>query len=148
MREWVKEGLQWGSVGRDRFLSQQYVLILANCGARVVELRSLQWTELSTQGEGDNKRLVAFVKGKTGEREFCFQQGAEEYIKRPYDFPKDELEMHPPTDEFVFCSSKGEVIKSFRKGLSSLLKFSNLNNDPKVTNEVFTVCDTSMPLRD
>ena len=68
MREWVKEGQQWGSVGRDRFLSQQYVLILANCGARVGELRNLRWAELSNQSEGDNKRLVAFIKGKTGER--------------------------------------------------------------------------------
>ena len=43
IREWVKEGQQWGSVGRDRFLSQQYVLILANCGARVGKLRNLRW---------------------------------------------------------------------------------------------------------
>jgi len=138
MREWVKEGQHWGSVGRDRFLSQQYVLILANCGARVGELRNLRWSDLTSQtvsrtsdGEGHNKRLVAFVNGKTGEREIVFQQGSEEYIKRLYDLRKNELDMHPPTDEFVFCSSKGEVIKSFRKGFDSLLKYSNLTNDSK-----------------
>ena len=43
----------------------------------------------------------------------------------------NELEMHPPTDEFVFCSSKGEVVKSFRNEFSSLLKFSDLTNDSK-----------------
>jgi len=61
MGEWVKEGQQWGSFGRNRFLNQQFVLILAICGARLGKLRNLRWAELSAQGEGDNKRLVAFV---------------------------------------------------------------------------------------
>ena len=129
MREWVKEAEPWGSVGRDRFLSYQYILILANCGARVGELRNLRWSELNTQGEGKDKRLVGFVTGKTGEREIVFQQGSEEYIKRLYDLRKEELGMHPQPDGFVFCTTKGEVIKSFRKGFDSLLKYSDLTND-------------------
>ena len=117
MREWVKEAQKWGSVHRDRFLSQQYVLILANCGARIGELRFLRWSDLTTQTDGDTKRLVAFVKGKTGEREIVFQEGSEQYIKRLYDLRKDELGEHPPVDRFVLCSTEGNPIGSFRKGL-------------------------------
>jgi len=131
LREWVKEGQQWGSVGRDRFLSQQYIFILANCGARIGELKNLRWSDLNTQSSGDNKRLIAIVNGKTGEREIVFQQGSEEYIKRLYDLRMDELNMHPSLDEFVFCTSKGEVIKSFRKSFDSLLRYSDLTNDSK-----------------
>ena len=68
MRKCVKEGQQWESVGRDRFVSQQYVLVLANCGARMGELRRLRWNDLTTQNDGDKTWLLAFVKGKAGER--------------------------------------------------------------------------------
>ena len=138
MREWVKEGQQWGSVGRDRFVSQQYVLILANCGARVGEMRFLRWSDLTSQtvtrGMGsvaDTKKLVASVSGKTGEREIVFHQGSEEYIKRLYDLRKSELGQHPAIDEFVFCTSEGKPILSFRKGFDSLLRYSGLTNDSK-----------------
>jgi integrase len=138
MREWVKEGQQWGSVGRDRYVSQQYVLILANCGARVGEMRFLRWSDLTTQtvtrtldSEGDTKRLVATVSGKTGERKIVFQQGSETYIKRLYDFRKEELGMHPSTDDFVFCTGEGKPILSFRKGFDSLLRYCDLTNDSK-----------------
>ena len=138
MREWVKEGQQWGSVGRDRFVSQQYVLILANCGARVGEMRFLRWSDLTSQtvtrgmdGVADTKRLVASVSGKTGEREIVFQQGSEEYIKRLYDLRKRELGRHPAIDEFVFSTSEGKPILSFRKGFDSLLRYCDLTNDSK-----------------
>jgi site-specific recombinase XerD len=129
MREWVKEGQKWGGVGRGRFVSQQYVLILANCGARVGELRYLRWGDLTTQSDDDSKRLVAFVKGKTGEREIVFQQGSEEYIKRLYDLRKDELGHHPSPDDLVFCNSKGQHIQSFRKGFETLLNYCKLTYD-------------------
>jgi len=129
MREWVREGQKWGSVGRDRFISQQYILILANCGARIGELRHLRWSDLTTQADGDAKRLVAFVTGKTGEREIVFQQGSETYIKRLYDLRKKELSDHPPIDGFVLCSMEGKPIGSFRKGFDSMLDYCDLTYD-------------------
>jgi len=130
MREWVKEGQKWGSVGRDRYLTQQYVLILANCGARIGELRFLRWNDLSTQEQDDgSKRLMGFVKGKTGEREIVFQEGSEEYVKRLYDLRKRELDDDPTFDGFVFCSIDGNPIGSFRKGFDSLLKSVDLTYD-------------------
>ena len=129
MREWVKEGQQWGVIGRDRYVSQQYVLILANCGARIGELRYLQWIDLATQIDGDRKTLTATVKGKTGERQIVFQEGSETYVKRLYDLRKQELGDDPALDSYVFCSRDGKPIVSFRKGFDSLLRFCNLTND-------------------
>jgi integrase len=131
MREWVKEGQKWGSVGRDRFLSQQYVLILANCGARIGEVRGLRWSDLSTQVDGDSKRLMALVNGKTGEREIVFQAGSEAYVKRVYDLRKSELDNDPPYDGHVFCTTDGKPIGSFRKGFDSMLRFCELSYDAK-----------------
>ena len=77
LREWVKEGAKWGHVGRDRFLVHQYVLLLANCGARVGEFRFLRWNDLETNTLDDGtKRVVANVIGKTGERRVVFNEGS------------------------------------------------------------------------
>jgi site-specific recombinase XerD len=101
-------------------------------------MRFLRWSDLTSQtvtpridGLADTKRLVASVSGKTGEREIVFQQGSEEYIKRLYDLRKSELGQHPPTDEFVFSTSVGAPILSFRKGFDSLLRYCGLTNDSK-----------------
>lgn len=131
MREWVKEGEVWGAVGRDRFLTQQYVLILANCGARIGEIRNLKWNDLSTIDMDEGKRLVANVRGKTGSRELVFQEGSEEYVKRLYDLRKRELNDEPPSDGFVICHKDGKSIGSLKKGFNSLLEYCDLVNDSK-----------------
>ena len=129
MREWVKEGQSWGGVGRDRTLIQQYVLLLANCGARVGEFRFATWHDFSTVATDDGPRLVARVTGKTGPREIVFQKGAEDYLKRIYDNRKCELIDGPPLDGYVFCHKDGKPIGSFKKGFESLLKFCGLRKD-------------------
>lgn len=129
MREWVKEGESWGGVGRDRFLIQQYVLLLANCGARVGEFRHLAWHSFSNTPTDDGPRLVASVDGKTGPRQIVFQKGSEEYLKRVYDLRKRELNDDPPSDGYVFCHKDGRPIGSMKKGFESLLDFSELRSD-------------------
>ncbi|MEE1554412.1 MAG: hypothetical protein V1262_00650, partial [Alphaproteobacteria bacterium] len=47
MRKRVREG--WGAHWRDRFYLQQYVLILANCGVRLGELRNLTWDDVTRE---------------------------------------------------------------------------------------------------
>ena len=132
MREWVKEGKHKGHVGRDRYLIQQYVLILANCGARIGEIRFLRWNEIETKSLGDGtKRLVASVKGKTGERQVVFNEGSEEYVKRIYDMRKQEINNNPDYDGFVICKRDGSPIGSFKKGFDSLLTYCDLVNDAK-----------------
>ena len=132
MREWVKEGKQKGHVGRDRYLIHQYVLILANCGARIGEIRFLRWNEIETKSlEDGTKRLVASVKGKTGERQVVFNEGSEEYVKRIYDMRKQEINNNPDYDGFVICKRDGSPIGSFKKGFDSLLTYCDLVNDEK-----------------
>ena len=133
-----------GNVGRYRFVSQQYVLLLANCGARVGEMRYLRWNDLSTQTDGDKRDLlssgdklpsswlVARIRNsKTIEREIVFQPGSEEYIKRLYDLRKKELGEHPAPTDYVFCDKDGKVIISFRKGFNTLLDQCGLTYDEK-----------------
>ena len=47
MRKWVEEGRPLGK-WRDRFITQQYVLIMSNCGVRVGEMRDLKWDDISS----------------------------------------------------------------------------------------------------
>ena len=134
MREWVKEGQSWGGVGRDRLLIQNYVLLLANCGARIGEFRFLAYHDFSTVQADDGPRLVAVVDGKTGKRQIVFQKGSEEYLKRIYDLRKQELNNDPPLDSYVFCHKDGKPIGSMKKGFESLLDFTGLRQDAQKRN--------------
>ena len=121
-RDWVKEGEKLAT-HRQRFMTQQYVLVLANTGLRVGELRGLRWSDLRTVSTNDGTRLVAEVRGKTGVREVVFQDGAEDYIKRIYDLRLEELGNKPPNEEVIFCHKDGKPIQSFKTAFNSLLRY-------------------------
>ena len=133
MRQWVKEG-QKKSTGRDRFIAQQYFLILANTGMRVGELRGLKWGDLRTVQTDGGSRLVAYVRGKTGAREVVFQAGADEYVKRLYDMRVEELSEQAKTDadrkpkptDLVICHPDGTAIQSMKKSFASLLAYAQI----------------------
>jgi len=130
MREWTEQTQTGGTVGRDRYVTQQYVLILANCGARIGELRYLRWNELRTKvNEDGSKTLIANVFGKTSEREIVFLEGSEVWVKHLYDLRKKELGDHPPSDGYVVCHKDGKPIGSLKKGFDSLLDYCDLTND-------------------
>lgn len=127
MREWVKAGRNKGK-GRERFILQQYVLILANTGMRVGEIRHLRWSDLRTVKTLDGRRLIGDVRGKTGRREVVFQKGSEEYIKRLYDFRKEELGGNPLQNELVFLSRKsGKAYTTFKTSFNSMLRFAGID---------------------
>lgn len=124
---WVREGNRYGHAGRDRFLLKQYILILANCGVRIGEMRSLRWSDLETKILDDGTtRLVAIVTGKTGQRQVVFNAGADEFVKRIYDMRKKELMEEPSKDGFVICKRDGSTIDSLKGGFASLLRFCDL----------------------
>ncbi len=132
-RKWVLEGKQ-KATGRDRFVSWQYFLILANTGMRVGELRGLRWSDLRTVSSEGGSRLVGMVKGKTGAREVAFQQGAEVYIKRLYDLRCDELSedlpeeggASPDRDGLVICHRDGTPIQTMKRSFQSLLDYAGV----------------------
>jgi integrase len=132
MRKRVKEG--WGAHKRDRHILQQYVLILANCGVRLGELRHLKWDDVrrETYDDDDGKktiRIILLVKGKTGIREVVCNQGTEAFFERLYDYRKEELNSHPSPDTFVFCHQDGKPIKTMRRAFDSLLADLNLRTN-------------------
>jgi integrase len=131
MRKRVSEG--WGAFRRDRFILQQYVLILANCGVRLGELRNLTWgdirREIYDDELKDEVRLILLVRGKTGIREVVCNVGTEVYFERMYDLRKEELNAHPTKDSFVFCHPNGTPIHSMRKAFDALLKDLDLKKD-------------------
>ncbi len=132
-RAWVKEG-ESKATWRHRFMTQQYVLILANTGMRVGELRGLRWSDLRTVKTDDGTRLVAEVRGKTGVREVVFQQSADQYVKRVYDLRVMELNDLPaestvrdiPLDEAIFCHKDGTPIQTMKTAFNSLLAFAKI----------------------
>jgi integrase len=124
-RKWVTEG-QTKATSRQRNFTQLYILILANTGLRVGELRGLRWGDLRTVKTEDDTRLIAEVRGKTGAREVVFQAGAQKYVERLYDRRIEELGENPPTDEVLFCHKDGTPIQSMKTGFNALLKFAGV----------------------
>lgn len=124
-RAWVKEGESLAT-WRQRFMTQQYVLVLANTGLRVGELRGLRWSDLRTVRTNDGTRLVAEVRGKTGAREVVFQDGADEYVKRIYDLRLEEIGSAPPNDQVIFCHKDGSPIQTMKTAFNSLLDFAGI----------------------
>jgi integrase len=100
MRRRFKDG--WGAHKRDRFILNQYVLILANCGVRLGELRNIKWSDVRRETYDDDGantvRLIILVKGKTGIREVVCNKGTEVFFERLYDNRKEELNAHPSPD--------------------------------------------------
>ena len=126
MREWVRDAE--GTAGyRSRFYAWNYFLTLANTGLRVGEARDLTWGVLRSVDTDDGKRLLGEVSGKTGFREFVFQAGAEDYIKRIYDYREDELGHKPSLDEPIFCHSTGKTIQTYKKAFINLLEFAGIS---------------------
>lgn len=124
-RSWVEEAEKLAT-WRDRYVGQQYFLILANTGMRVGELRNLRWSDLRMMEVDGTKQMIAWVKGKTGEREVIFQPGADVYVKRLYDFRMEELSEAPDVDEPVICHKDGQPVQSLKKSFTSLMKFAEV----------------------
>ena len=77
---------------RERFYLQHYILILGNTGIRIGEMRNVKWTDLDrVQVEGNEERLLFSVDGKTGKRDVIANAGVERYIRRIYEYRRDEL---------------------------------------------------------
>ena len=120
MRKWVKEGKPLGKY-RDRFILQQYVLLMSNSGVRVGEMRDLKWEDLTHLGDD----TILKVKGKTGLREVFLNPGSEQSLLRLFDLRKEELDgVRPSPNEYVFLSRKtGKPYTSFKTSFNSMLKY-------------------------
>ena len=124
MRKWVKEGKSLGKY-RDRFILQQYVLLMSNSGIRVGEMRDLKWEDVTSQTTKDGDDIILKVKGKTGLREAVLNTGSERSLQRLFDLRREELDgVDPSPNEYVFLSRKtGEPYTTFKTSFNSMLKY-------------------------
>jgi len=131
MREYVKRGK--GSVGggsyRDRYILQQYVLILCQTGIRVGEARAMVWDDVKIDGE----KMFIIVSGKTGERDVipADPTRTRKYFQRLFDFRREEIGADVSSGEYVFCHKNGTKIGSFKKGFERLLTETGLLKNSK-----------------
>ena len=124
MRQWVEEGRPVGK-WRDRFLLQQYVLLMSNSGVRIGEMRNLKWEDTSSIVTDEGTQLVLRVDGKTGERDVVLNPGSDVYLKRLYDLRLEELNNErPPSNEYVFLSRRSKKpYSTFKTSFNSMLEF-------------------------
>lgn len=125
LREWVKEGVKKGK-WRDRYIFQQYFLILSNSGMRIGELRNLKWEDIRVKKDNSDP-LIVKVKGKSGSREVVFNKGSDLYVQRMYDLRKNHLNRTPNLDEPIFINySTNKPLISLKNGFFSILKYCNI----------------------
>jgi integrase len=115
-----KENGHW----RERFVLQQYVLLLSNSGIRIGEMRGVTWDDVSSVDSDDGKLIIIKVNGKTGMREVVCNPGSEVYLQRLYDLRQNELGgVAPALTEPVFINPHtGAPITSFKVGFNSMVK--------------------------
>jgi len=124
-RRWVDDS-KTKAIERDRRVAQRYFLILANTGLRVGELRNLRWSDMKTVSVDGIGQLKGWVTGKTGEREFAFNPGAEDHVRSLYDLRTEELGKYPDPDGLVICHRDGTPIQSLKRSFNSLMDFAGL----------------------
>lgn len=139
MRGWIKEGRN-GKPRMMRQLLRDYVLILANSGARHgTEMYNLRWNHL-TMRDG---YLVMSIKGKTERREAIPRTGIIRFFKRIASRDK-ELSNLPfeeviKTNKKVFRLADGTVTRSLHQTFENLMNDSGLLVDP-ITGKQLSFC--------
>lgn len=146
MRKWVEEPCK-GERGlngydkkrhRERFYLQHYVLVMGNTGIRVGEMRNVRWVDLDqVEVTGGENRLLFSVDGKTGQRDVIANAGTERYIRRLYEYRRDELgktDDNFDRSEFIFCHPNGNKIGYYRGSFETLLNDSGLRKDKNGNN--------------
>jgi integrase len=128
LRQSVTEGQGHPIHYRARFYLQHLVLILANSGVRIGELRGLTWNDIENRTDG--KGVLMYVRGKTKKRRQVVPQPAtSKYLQRIKVFRESELDHPVLPNEPVFCSSNGLPVESYKKGFKTLLRSIGLNVD-------------------
>ena len=135
MRVWVDETVKGETYPngyqrmrhRQKFYLQHYILIMANTGCRVGEMRDVSWSRLSQSVDGDGTPSVNIsVKGKTGNRQVIAQPVVVEYLQRILDYRVAELDMTKQEfqskrmNEPIFCKTDGTPVGSYKRSFDRL----------------------------
>ena len=127
MRKWVNE-IDHPRIRRSRFYTQQTILILANTGIRVGELRKIRWLDIEEVRDNKGNIVISIsVNGKTGQRTVISNKGSERYFENLWNWRKEELGTTPPLTEPIFINDRtNKPIGSFKRSWNSLMKDSGL----------------------
>lgn len=118
-----------------RFMVYQYVLIAANCGARVTELMNLRWRDITWEDRDSqgNLSILFDVSGKSKYRTLVANDDCRDYLNRirehmrlmarKYDFKIDEK------NGYVFTDYRGRKIGSFKKTFNAWLEEAEVSKD-------------------
>ena len=128
LRQSVTEGQCHPIHYRARFYLQHLVLILANSGVRIGELRGLTWNDIESRRDGQG--VLMYVRGKTKKRrQVVPQPSTAKYLQRIKVFRESELGCPVTPNEPVFCSLNGLPVESYKKGFKTVLKSIGLSVD-------------------
>jgi integrase len=108
-----------------RFMVYQYVLIAANCGARVTELMNLKWRDITWEDKDSSghSSILFDVAGKSKYRTLVANDECREYLLRIKDRMKLMAEKYSyKLDEkngYVFTDYRGRKVGSFKKAFNA-----------------------------
>ena len=118
-----------------RFMVYHYVLIAANCGARVTELMNLRWRDITWEDRDaqGNKNILFDVSGKSKYRTLVANDECRDYLNRirermkvmagKYDYKFDEKE------GYVFTDYRGRKVGSLRKSFDAWMEEAEVIRD-------------------
>jgi len=118
-----------------RFMVYNYVLIAANCGARVTELMNLRWKDITWESKDafGNLNLIFSVSGKSMKRELVANDDCRHYLERIKDRQKAMAEKYKYRfdfkNEYVFCDYKGQKVGSFKKTFNAWMEQAGVLTD-------------------
>lgn len=108
-----------------RFMVYQYVLIAANCGARVTELMNLKWKDITWEDKDSSghSSILFDVSGKSKYRTLVANDDCKDYLLRIKERMKVMAEKyHYKLDEkngYVFTDYRGRKVGSFKKAFNA-----------------------------
>ena len=119
-----------------RFMVYRYVLIAANCGARVTELMKLRWNDIlwDDKDSDGNRNIIFYVSGKVKKprslvandecRQHLLEIKAQMHkMAKKHDFRFDDKK------GYVFCDYRGERVGSYKKCFNSWLEAAKVARD-------------------
>jgi len=149
MRTWVDE-FSNTRITRDRYYLSHAVLILANTGMRLGELRNIKWSDIEKVKDNKGEDLISiFVTGKTGSRYVIANMGTDKYFADLYDYRTKELDRVPNRNDFVFINNlTNKPIHSFRRSFRNLLDSCGLTqNDKGQSRVIYSLRHTYVTMR-
>lgn len=118
-----------------RFMVYQYVLIAANCGARVTELMNLRWKDITWEDKdaSGHSSILFDVSGKAKYRTLVANDECKDYLLRIKDQMTKKAEKYgfkfDEKNGYVFTDCYGRKVGSFKKSFNTWMDDAGVSRD-------------------